>query len=606
MDAAEFTGRVFQKARLAVGRSSANAVHDFHLGDPAGLWPSLPDREIATSELRESVSTEATSIRNGKWLLFGWNEVQVPSPPDWNHDYANGSDAPTDGVETRRLNYRELALGADARCIWETNRWAEMVKLAQNGWLNGVVNDAKLAQRWLFDWHEKNPLGIGINWTSSLEVGLRLINFCWIDALVRGHESADLNSAQDELAQRIVPGHAWWIWRHRSFGSSGNNHVLGELAGLVLATRRWPTLERVSCRAAEAWQLMSTEILRQFADDGGNREQALHYHQFAWEMAWQAQRVIENGPGLVNERLRLAATFFCDLVHDGEPWDFGDSDDAQITPLAFARRTALEEWKAWLLGQEGGAALRFWLGNPPSAILGLAAGRWKIYAMSGLAVQEVNGWKARIDGSPLGFGRLAAHGHLDAMHVSLWEGQRALLIDPGTGAYFGNPEVRRKLASWEMHDGPLPVIGRADPHRMGPFLWVNHHPAPRMDLDGGACTVRFDSAGHVIRRTILYRADDDAWLVTDETGGQQPYVVRWRLAPDWIVASQSATEITVAHRKGGTVKLSVESDELIALEAAEDLVSPHFGEFRLGVALSVTFRGRLGSQWQRVTPSRRT
>ena len=44
--------------------------------------------------------------------------------------------------------------------------------------------------------------------------------------------------AQDRIAQDFVPTHAWWVWRKRSFGSSANNHLIGELTALVMVTKR--------------------------------------------------------------------------------------------------------------------------------------------------------------------------------------------------------------------------------------------------------------------------------------------------------------------------------------------------------------------------------
>jgi hypothetical protein len=34
--------------------------------------------------------------------------------------------------------------------------------------------------------------------------------------------------------------------------------------------------------------------------------------------------------------------------------------------------------------------------------------------------------------------RTAAHGHLDALHLSIWFKDLALVIDPGTGCYYYN------------------------------------------------------------------------------------------------------------------------------------------------------------------------
>jgi hypothetical protein len=597
MDAGEIAERVLANARRWTDQSASRVLDEFRIGGPADGCLPLPNPLEASDRVRAAISGEAASIREGRWSLFGWKEIQVHSPPLWHCDYFHNSESPA-GTSARQLNHRHLASGAEARCIWETNRWAEMVRLAQNAWLNEGVDDARLAQKWLLDWVDKNPLGMGINWCSALEAGLRLVNFCWIDALVRGCGDADLTTLQDHLAQQIVPGHAWWVWRHRSFGSSANNHLLGELGGLVLAAHRWPSLARVICSAEQAWELMSHEVLRQFGDDGGNREQALHYHQFAWEIAWQAERIMAAKRGPSAKRLGEAAGFFCDLVHNREPWDFGDSDDAQLTPLASRRGAAVSEWRDWLLGREEGVALRFWLGEPPGNALPLKPGQWKGYPLTGLAVQEVNGWKARVDGSPLGFGNMAAHGHLDAMHVSLWDREHALVVDPGTGSYFG--EVRARLASWELHNGPLPLSGRSRPCRLGPFIWTAHHPPPELALDGESCSVRFLFGGPLVTRTVRYSSDADAWRVTDEIAGEQPHVVRWRLAPEWHVVLHRAQDVTLAHREGGTVRFTVESNGLIDIIISEDVVSPHFGDLRRGVVISVTFTTCLISQWQRV------
>src|SRR5262249_8034836 len=159
-----------------------------------------------------------------------------------------------------------------------------LVRLAQNAWLNQEREDARLVQRWLNDWCARSPVGVGVNWRSGLEAGVRLVNFCWIDALIRGCGDAPLRTAQLRLAQQIVPAPAGGVGRRRSVVSPANNDRWGALAGLVLGGRRWPAVSRVCGSAERAWEMLSRELLRQFAADGGNREQALHYHLFAWEL----------------------------------------------------------------------------------------------------------------------------------------------------------------------------------------------------------------------------------------------------------------------------------------------------------------------------------
>src|SRR6185436_6214193 len=102
---------------------------------------------------------------------------------------------------------------------------------------------------------------------------------------------------------------------------------------------------------------------------------------------------------------------------------------------------------------------------------------WLIYPDSGIAVCWSGDWNLRWDLSPLGYLSTAAHGHLDALHLSLWYKEMALVIDPGTGAYYGDTRLRAHLASWIAHNGPRPV--ELDfPKRLGSFLWSDAHANP--------------------------------------------------------------------------------------------------------------------------------
>jgi hypothetical protein len=556
--------------------------------DPVGRWPMLEDRSEAPAELRDRVAEEASRIRSGRWLVFGWREIVVSTPPDWERDYL--ADALTG--ENRP---------AETRNVWEINRWSEMVVLTQNAWLNQRPEDARLAQEWLNDWCDRNPRDGRINWKSPLEGGLRLINFAWIDTLVRACGDGDLTTAQSALARRVLPRHAWWVWRHRSRGSSANNHLLGELAGLVVAARRWPWLASVAAPAERLWSLLASEILQQFAADGGNREQALHYHQFAWELAWQAHLAMGGSRLDVADRLREAARFYCDVGGEAETWDFGDSDDGQVTPLVSDRRRSVEEWRGWWLGQKSGAALRFWLGSPPN-VSHLASTGWRVYPSSGQAVQTGNGWKARLDGSPLGWGRLAAHGHLDAMHLSLWLEGAAVIVDPGTGAYRGDPRLRARLAGWEMHNGAVPVASHSDPRRAGAFLWRRHHPPPHVSVQGRDCVVRLILGGRSISRSVCYQDITDEWRVTDMAADEGEYVVRWRLAPGWAPAAIAPRRIVFARSGVGSVELTVSEDAAEGCELGEGEVSRHFGGVQRAPVVAIRFRRRLVSHWKRLSP----
>ena len=595
MGPGEVTHRLGDRWRALTQKSFLRQVSGFDPGPVDEKVPRLPERATAPAALRIQLADDVKTLLLGEWQLFGWKQVEVGAPPCWHRDPACGVVISHD-TPARNLDYRRLPDLADARSIWEINRWSEMTRLAMHGWLNHDANAIRAAQLWLEDWCERNPPGIGINWTSPLEVALRLINFTWFDALVTAwaaEQSArglSLRDHQAVLRRRILPVHAAWCWRHRSTGSSANNHLLGELTALVVAVSRWPALAKISCSAETAWDMLGHEVLRQFSTDGGSHEQALHYHAFAFDLAWQAARAVGCRAGEVHDRLALAARFLLAMGHGTEPWDFGDSDDAIVVPLMLRRDEAAEETRAWLVGDD--CALRWWLGTPPMVVTkahttGLTVHEWQPFAVSGYAALRSHGWVARLDASPLGFGPLAAHGHADALHVSIWDGPHALLIDPGTGGYHGHAELRAELAAWSAHNGPLPdPAGFKTPLRIGPFLQIRHHAVPKLIVEGSAALARFEHEGHAFQRQV--RRQEDHLEIRDTEDYRRPFSVAWTLPPGTEIKPLPSGQDTsfILTRAGKSWLLSLQSAEAqITLE--ERRVSPAYGQIETASVIAI-------------------
>lgn len=562
-----------------------------------GPFPRLPAAALAPEVLREGLRRDADAILGGHWRAFGHLEIKVDDPPRWHMDYLVGKDLATN-EPAFNLNYRELPDGADIKLIWELSRWHELVRLAQAAY---VLDDAPAAEkcvRWLQDWVTHNPPYRGWNWTSALEVGMRLVQFTWIDALLSGQaEVWGLKAELERLRREVLPAHVWFTWRYRSFGSSANNHLLGELAGLILATARWPSLEQCGASLENLQTAWEREVLAQFAEDGGNREQALNYHLFAWELCWQARLALGSKiDPRVEERLAHAARFFWVVQVRREPWDYGDSDNAFTTPFFAAEQTALVEWRDWIVQSPASVSLDYWLGDSPCAGQRLSSGRplhtvaakeWWVYPETGLALCSSGFWWLRWDLSPLGYLKTAAHGHLDALHLSMWFKGVAMIIDPGTGAYYADRELRSWLASRSAHNGPCP-IGEEYPERLGPFLWGQGHPQPvwrlgsSAEAKAGGLTGKLPLLGGTLRRRITRQESGDGWQVEDEydskPGIPDSFTVRWQFGPGAWVKRLGEREFAL-NRDGVSVQVEVGPDwaEVELVEALSATASSHIG-----------------------------
>jgi hypothetical protein len=533
MSSADLTGHVRKKASQL---ADSWFPRDFNsvVPVPELRYPTLPHPGAAPDVVVNQMKADASRILGGRWKFFGNHEVQVDDPPKWQKDYLAQADLATTQAGFK-LNHRQLPFGADIKCIWELSRWYDLARLAQASW---VLREPRLSEKcltWLEDWSERNPPFVGWNWTSALETGLRLIQFTWIDGwITTGPEFPSRVDRLQGLRQRLLAPHAFYTWRNRSFGSSANNHLIGELAGLIVACVRYPGLGRWCPSLTELCHLWERQVLAQFAKDGGNREHALNYHLFSLELSYHAHCALKAASirpePAVEERLSQAAEFFVNVQTELEPWDYGDSDNAFVVPLMTHEANAASEWCAWLAGKKS-SALPYWLGDYRPA---KKLARWKHFSESGYLTYRSHNWFLRLDMSALGFLNTAAHGHADVLHLSLWHMGEAIIIDPGTGAYYADSHVRNYLASRDAHNGPNSGIDFF-PRRRGPFLWAGCHDKATLQKSGDGYRAELSVKNGLLSRSVSALPNEAGWHITDAfepaAGQQGDFTVFWQFAP---------------------------------------------------------------------------
>lgn len=588
-----------KKLRQVADRGRGWKAPRVNVGSPRA-FPRLPVPEDAPPKLREALGRELDAIVAGRWKAFDGLDLHVDDPPRWHCDYLAGADLATQR-SAFALNSRALPAGGDIKLVWELSRWSQVVRLAMAAFVLGSEPAREKCIEWLEDWVKQNPPYRGWNWTSALEVGIRLVQFTWLDALLTGWSDSSRHAGRVEsrlahLRQSLLPSHVRYAWRYRSFGSSANNHLIGELTGCITATARWPGLTNAAPSLDALQASWEREVLKQFAPDGGNAEQALNYHLFSFELCMQALRALEATDReispRVRERLWLATAFYRDVQVSSDPWDYGDSDGAYVTP--FFAENPIHEWREWMATPKSGTGVAYWLGDPPPPPPGatrrtIDVHGWRYFPDSGIAVRSSSPWWLRWDLSPLGYLSTAAHGHSDALHLSIWNRGVALIVDPGTGVYYTDQSLRTWLASGSAHNGPRPCWAE-HPQRRGTFLWGAHHSVPSFAGDGSGAIGLVDLGRARVWRRLTVGPEgclqvEDGCFTNRERS--QPFVVRWQFAPGSLVQQLTNHDFLV-ERQGVAVKVTVaggwQSVELIAPGEAgtpeqmklEGIVSPAF------------------------------
>jgi len=249
--------------------------------------PSLLNQSISwfgknKSEEAAPYCQVSDKILQGVLDVFDISEKFIGIPPDWNRDPLSGKYSPM--VFGKTLDYRNEELVGDIKYLWEPSRHLHLVTLAQAYYLTGSEKHLKALKVHLVSWLDQCPYLIGPQWVSSLELAIRLINWYLVWQLIGGIESELFQGKEGEAFRdrwlKSIYQHVHFINGHYSRYSSANNHLIGEAAGVFIATVGWPFWPEFEKWRKESVRILERETLLQNTADGVNREQAIAYQQF--------------------------------------------------------------------------------------------------------------------------------------------------------------------------------------------------------------------------------------------------------------------------------------------------------------------------------------
>ena len=538
--------------------------------------PAMPDRQPYLDA--------AERILAGRFHVFSLNNVDLGFPPSWNRDPRTGTEAPA--INGKILNYRDEATVGDIKYLWEINRHLELTTLAQAYHLSGDTRYAAGLQVLLESWFDQCPYPVGPNWTSSLELAIRLIN--WASAWqLLGGSNAPWFQTPDGAAFRArwldsVYQHCHFIAGYFSRHSSANNHLYGELSGLHIAALTWPYWEESAGWAAQTAAELEVEAMRQNAPDGVNREQAVYYQHEVADMMLLCY-LVGRANGLRRssafmERLEQMLEFISSLMDaQGHVPMIGDADDALLVqwsqeqdwhlyrsllatgavlfgrPDFKAKAGHFDDKSRWLLGDEG--AQRFArmasVVTPPAR--SYREGGYYILGQDFATPCEI---RLVADAGPLGYLAIAAHGHADALAFTLSAGGQPLLIDPGTYAYHTQKQWRDYFRGTQAHN-TVRVDGMDQSESGGNFLWLRKAEARceawHSDRHSDRLTASHDGyrrlADPVLhRRSIELLKDSGTILVEDiiECVAEHQLEFNWHFSPACQVRLEGRTVLVSA------------------------------------------------------------
>ncbi len=525
---------------------------------------------------RERVVARADRFLRGEIQFFGYPSVQLQLPIDYWFDPHAGARWPD--RHGKQVDYRHMASG-DPKWIWELNRCQELPILVQASLLTGEDAYAAAALEEALRWAEQNQPGRGVAWVNGYEAGLRAISLASTYAALRGGQ-ARMSATKRAAFLRLLWQHGRWIRRDPSTHSSANNHRIGELVGLLVLAALVPELREADFWLRSATRELAQESSRQILADGFGAERAFTYHLYVLDLLLVAVAILDSTgrevpPALLAALDRSGDALWAQIGSSEPALTYGDTDDgvalrldagelrgARSLAAAIAARIENPRARAaagpydaaawWLFGAEGQARFERTQPAPEPGDVYLGEG--------GLAILRRGRARVTVDVGALGYLSLAAHGHADALALTLTVGEVDLIVDPGTGSYFRSSVVREAFRGTGFH-ATVQVDGADQSESGGPFLWSRHAEVGEVDVDLAAGRISASHDGYraladpVTHRRSVHALGSTALLVVDRLDAVEAHSYRqlWPFHKEVEVALEGRRRLVAG---GATAALS--------------------------------------------------
>jgi hypothetical protein len=501
------------------------------------------------------------------------------TPIDWYVDPVRGLRFPR-GVPYKKWKLYEMRpANADVKYPWELARCQHWAALGQAFAIAGDERFAQEVAHELDDFVEANPIGIGINFTCTMDVAIRAVN--WAIGFELVHSSTTLAPTFWQRAYGAL--YDTGVFTRDNLENTyevTSNHFLSNVVGLWFLGAVFADLPAGQEWLSFAREALEQEILAQVLPDGADYESSVPYHRLVTELFMGSLRLGEFrgeplSPGY-RARVRDMVDFLAAVTRpDGLMPQAGDADDGRLHVFAdygkvtpqdgrhlFGPAGSIFDEPAWMaLAGDVGEWEAAWWGLKPrvSARAGASGVGSRLFPDAGLAVMCAPGSHYVLASNGIvgtkGFGN---HKHNDLLSFEYHPDGVPLVVDPGSYVYTSDFEARNRFRRTASHN-----TVQIDGEEQNDFKpeWIF-----RLFETSNAEHVRFSETAQCVEytgrhhgyerfehpvtheRTFRLVKQDGSLSVTDQLTGRGGHDVRWHFH----LAPGIGAELAVA----GTVRLS--------------------------------------------------
>lgn len=260
---------------------------------------------LGSGWVKNSYDSAALGLEGYKYDMNVTAPASAPEgyePIDWQKDFKSGFRwSKKKWYKDQRIAHKP---GSDIKVPWELARLQHLPQLAIFAVADPSLKEQNLKEfkNQILDFISNNPPRMGVNWTCTMDVGIRIANmlvaydmFCQMD------EGGILDQNFKQTFSNSIYEHALHIVNNLEYSPHlTSNHYLSDISGLLFACAYLDVGGETDAWLEFAVQEIISEMKKEFYEDGGNFESSTSYHRLSGELMVYSTALIM---GLKNEKV---------------------------------------------------------------------------------------------------------------------------------------------------------------------------------------------------------------------------------------------------------------------------------------------------------------
>lgn len=465
---------------------------------------------MTTSKLNIIKDADYALSHNFKVLS---NNRVVEGEINWSKDVNSGIEWPSKIYYLK--NKIQLDDSSDIKVVWDKSRCLHICDLSQGYFYTKDEKYSKEAISQMTSWIKDNPIMYSVNWTNSMEVAIRAIN--WVYTLQLISDSKLLTDNFSQLISGSLYQHGFFIYNNlENYDEYNANHYIADLSGLIYIGLIFNNIKQGKEWLEYGIKHLYNEIRIQVLPSGFHYEKSISYHRLVLEICLYTLKVLKNSGHIIPNDIIYRLKKMCEVIFsytmsNGYIPNIGDDDDGRFLDF-YHDSSNSHSYLIKLFEKEFGDIMSLNLKNDINALdAGFVTRKMRRYDIivtnSGMSKYPI-------------FNKVAGtHTHCDLLSFVLCVGGNQFIIDPGSYCYTKDIHKRQEYRSTRSHNTLLiDNIEQFELDSTNVFAALNNCNVSAFGINDNLISASYSKNidGKILLHKRVFKCNNDDLTITDD------------------------------------------------------------------------------------------